>query len=466
MTDRLSSLDASFYYMEDASTPMHVGTLAVFDGDDGFDLDRLSELIARRITRVPRYRQKVKPVPARLANPVWVDDPAFDVGKHVRRVTLPRPGDDDQLRELVGRVMSRSLDRSRPLWEMYLVEGLASNRFAILSKTHQAVVDGVHTVEIGQVILDEEPRPPEVAPEPWRPSAEPSAVDLVQDAVSEALRRPSLVLENVRDAAGDVRSVADRAMSAASGVLAFASTAVRPAPESPLNGTSGGSRRYATASAGLADYRAVRDTQEPRQESTVNDVVLSVVAGALREWLLTRGEPVPPHATVRALVPVSVRDDEQPLAVGNTVSTYLVDLPVGESNPVMRLHQVTYAMRAHKETGRAVGASTLIALSGFAPTTLHSLAARAASGLSRRLFNLVVTNVPGPQTPLYVNGSRMLEVYPVVPLARGQAVSIGLTSYDGGVYFGINADADLLPDVDLLADCLEDALADLVEAVT
>ncbi|MGH3424723.1 MAG: WS/DGAT domain-containing protein, partial [Nocardioidaceae bacterium] len=223
---------------------------------------------------------------------------------------------------------------------------------------------------------------------------------------------------------------------------------------------------YAKASAGLADYRAVRDTQEPRQESTVNDVVLSVVAGALREWLLTRGEPVPPHATVRALVPVSVRDDEQPLAVGNTVSTYLVDLPVGESNPVMRLHQVTYAMRAHKETGRAVGASTLIALSGFAPTTLHSLAARAASGLSRRLFNLVVTNVPGPQTPLYVNGSRMLEVYPVVPLARGQAVSIGLTSYDGGVYFGINADADLLPDVDLLADCLEDALADLVEAVT
>ncbi|MQA77113.1 MAG: wax ester/triacylglycerol synthase family O-acyltransferase [Streptosporangiales bacterium] len=467
MPERLSPLDVSFLYMEEQTTPMHVGTLALFDGDDAFDLEHLTGLIERRIARVPRYRQRVRPVPGRLANPVWVDDPHFDVNYHVRQSVLPRPGTDAQLRELVGRVMSRPLDRNRPLWEMYLVEGMEENRFAILSKTHQALVDGVTTVEIGQVILDAEAADPVGEPEPesWHAGPEPTWLDLVGDAAAGAVRRPSMVADTVRSAVGDMRSVAERAWDAASGVFAVATTAVRPAPPSPLNGVIGSHRRYATASTDLEDYRRIRDSREMRRESTVNDVVLAVVAGALREWLLMRGEPVAPQTTVRALVPVSVREDEQTGQTKNAITTYLVDLPVGENNPLMRLHQVTYAMRAHKESGQAVGANTLIALSGFSPTTLHSVAARTASGLSRRLFNLVVTNVPGPQVPLYAGESRMLEAYPVVPLAKGQAVSIGLTSYDGNVYFGLNADRDLLPDVDLLADCLVDSLTELVETV-
>ncbi|HEX6446121.1 MAG TPA: wax ester/triacylglycerol synthase family O-acyltransferase, partial [Streptosporangiales bacterium] len=394
------------------------------------------------------------------------DDRSFDIGYHVRRSVLPKPGTYQQLREFVARVMSRPLDRDRPLWEMYLVEGVEDNRFAIVSKTHQAVVDGVTTVEIGQVILDDEPGAVEPDPEPWTPAPEPSWLELVEDAAAGAIRRPTEVLENVRGAMSDLRSVAERVWDAASGVLAVATTAVRPAPDTPLNGEIGSHRAYAVVATDLEDYRRVRSSQEMRQGSTVNDVVLAVVAGALREWLLMRGEPVPPHTTVRALVPVSVREDHQPAGVGNTISTYLVDLPVGENNPVMRLHQVTYATRAHKESGRAVGANALIALSGFAPTTMHSLAARTANGLSRRLFNLVVTNVPGPQVPLYAGTSRMLEVYPVVPLSKGQAVSVGLTSYDGRVYFGLNADRDLMPDVDLLGDCLTDALAELLAEVS
>lgn len=466
MVERVSPLDSSFLYLEDATTPMHVGTVALFDGDDEFDLEHLTDLITRRITRVPRYRQRVKAVPGRLANPVWVDDRSFDIGYHVRRSVLPKPGSYEQLREFVARVMSRPLDRDRPLWEMYLVEGVCDNRFAIVSKTHQAMVDGVTTVEIGQVILDSESGAVEPDPEPWVPEPEPSWLELLEDAAAGAVRRPSEILDNVRGAVSDLRSVADRVWDAAGSVLTVATTAVRPAPDTPLNGAIGSHRAYAVAATDLEDYRRVRSSQEMRQGSTVNDVVLAVVAGGLREWLLMRGEPVPPHTTVRALVPVSVRDDDQAGSLGSTVSTYLVDLPVGENSPVMRLHQVTYATRAHKESGYAVGANALVALSGFAPTTLHSLAARTANGLSRRLFNLVVTNVPGPQFPLYAGTSRMLEVYPVVPLAKGQAVSVGLTSYDGRVYFGLNADRDLMPDVDMLADCLTDALAELVAAVS
>ncbi|MQA05278.1 MAG: wax ester/triacylglycerol synthase family O-acyltransferase [Streptosporangiales bacterium] len=466
MPDRLSSLDVSFLYMEETTTPMHVGTLALFDGDDRFDLVHLTSLIERRLAKVPRYRQRVRTVPGRLANPVWVDDPHFDINYHVRQSVLPKPGNDMQLRELVARVMSRPLDRDRPLWEMYLVEGLADNRFAILSKTHQAMVDGVSTVEIGQVILAQEPGEYGPDPQPWQPEPEPSWVDLLTDAAAGAVRRPSMLVDSARGAVGDARSVAERLWGAASGVLAVATTAVRPATETPLNGVISSHRRYATAATDLEDYRRIRGSKEMRQENTVNDAVLAVVAGALREWLLMRGEPVVPHTTVRALVPVSVREEpERAGPLGNTVSTYLVDLPVGESNPVMRLHQVTYAMRAHKESGQGVGANTLIALSGFAPTTLHSLAARTASGLSKRLFNLVVTNVPGPQTPLYAGDAAMLQTFPVVPLAKGQAVSVGLTSYNGQVYYGLNADRDLLPDVDLLADCVVDSLAELVGAV-
>ena len=463
--DRLSPLDVSFLYFEEPTTPMHVGGVAVFEvPEEGFDLDRLVGLITQRIAFVPRYRQRIKWVPGRLANPVWVDDEDFDISYHVRRSALPRPGSDAQLAELVARVQSRPLDRSRPLWEMYLVEGLAENRFAIISKTHHAMVDGVAAVDIGQVILDSNPVPRDPPMDTWRPAPEPSWAELVAGAVAENVRRPAAAIDSLRGGVSEVLHTAGKFAGAAGGLLAAATSAARPAPESPLNVPIGEQRRYAMTALSLDDHRRIRKAHD----CTVNDVVLATVAGALRAWLLTRGEKVSSSTTVRALVPVSVRppqDDGGGALSGNRVSSYLVDLPVGEPSAVMRLHQVSYRMQAHKETGQAVGAEALAGLAGFAPPTMHSLGARVASGLSKRWFNLVVTNVPGPQQPLYAANARMLAAYPVVPLAKAQALSIGLTSYDGRVFYGLNADRDAMPDVGVLAQCLEDALTELLETV-
>ena len=468
MADRLSPLDASFLYVEEPTTPMHVGSVAVFEEPkDGFDHDRLVDLISERIAFVPRYRQRVRDVPGHLANPVWVDDENFDLGYHVRRSALPRPGNDEQLFELVARVQGRPLDRSRPLWEMYLVEGLSDRRFAVITKTHQAMVDGIGAVDIGQVILDTSPTPERpksrkrAVLDAWQPEQEPSWAELIAGAVSDTVRRPTAAVDTLRGGLSEVRSSAGRLLGAAGGLFAAGLTAARPAPGSPLNVVISGQRRFASVATDLDDYRRIRKAHG----GTVNDVVLAAIAGALRAWLLTRAESVSTATIVRAMVPVSVQDDDESHPVGNRVSSYLVDLPVGEPSPVMRLHQVSYRMKGHNETGQAVGAESLVGLAGFAPPTLHALGARAASSMSKRWFNLVVTNVPGPQQPLYVGGSRMLASYPVVPLAKTQAVSIGLTSYDGQVFYGINADRDAMPDIEVLAQCIVDAVAELVESV-
>jgi diacylglycerol O-acyltransferase len=463
MTDRLSALDVSFLYMEEPTTPMHVGGLAVFQPPaEGFDYDRLVRLIEERIGLVPRYRQKIRWVPGHLANPVWVDDADFDVTFHVRRSALPRPGSDTQLRELVSRLMSRRLDRSRPLWEMYLVEGLEGGRIAVITKTHHAMVDGISAVDIGQVILDVTPTPRDVPDDLWMPAPPPGTLGLVADAVTELVRRPTAVVDTVRMGALDLRSTAGKLAGAIGGLAAAARVTARPAPSTPMNVPIGEQRRFGVARTDLDDYKRVRKLSG----GTVNDVVLATVAGALRGWLLSRGEAVSASSSMRALVPVSVRTGaEREGTVGNVISSYLVDLPVGEPDPVIRLSQVSFAMKAHKDSGQSVGADVLVALGGFAPPTLHSLGARTASRSSRRLFNLVVTNVPGPQFPLYAAGAQMLELFPVVPLAAGQGLSIGLTSYNGKVYYGLNADRDALPDVDVIGALLEESLAELVDAV-
>jgi diacylglycerol O-acyltransferase / wax synthase len=292
----------------------------------------------------------------------------------------------------------------------------------------------------------------------WEPRKEPSALGLMKDAVTDFLSKPTGALDTAKSAVVDARTTVSRVAGVAGGMLAQARVMAKQAPSTPLNVPIGEQRRFGMAATSLDDYKRVRKAHG----GTVNDVVLATVAGALRSWLLTRGESITATTVVRVMVPVSVRSDSQKGELGNRVSSYFVDLPVGEQNPVVRLHQVSYAMKAHKESGSAVGADALVQLSGFAPPTIHALAARTMSGFTRRLFNLVVTNVPGPQFPLYAAGARMLAMYPVVPLAKGQAVSVGLTSYDGGVYYGLNADRDALPDVDVLASCIEDALAELV----
>src|SRR3954451_22447093 len=458
MTDRLSPLDVSFLYMETPTTAMHVGGVATFEPPpgDGLDYDQLVDLISRRIALVPRYRQKVRFIPGRLANPVWVDDEDFDVTYHVRRSALPKPGTDAQLRGLVGRLQSRQLDRNRPLWEIYLVEGLEGGRVAVITKTHHAMVDGGWAVDIGTVMLDLSPTPRDVPDDDWAPHKEPGAASLVAGAVTEYVKRPAQALDTARAAIVDARATVGKIAAVTGGILQSTKTMVRSAPSSPLNVTIGEQRRFGMARTELDDYKRVRKAHG----GTVNDVVLATVAGALRTWLLTRGESVTPATTIRAMVPVSVRAEGE--TGGNRVSSYFVDLPVGEGDAVMRLPQVSCAMRAHKEPGQSVGADALVQLTGFAPPTIHALAARVASGFSKRLFNLVVTNVPGPQFPLYAAGARMLEMYPVVPLSKGQAVSVGLTSYNGGVFYGLNADRDAMPDIDVLAQCIEEALAELV----
>ncbi len=470
MAERLSSLDTSFLNLEDAATPMHVGSVMVFDAPSGgFDYESLVTLISQRIAHVPRYRQRIKTVPGALANPVWVDDTHFDMSYHVRRSALPRPGSDEQLEELVARIQPRPLDRSRPLWEVYLVEGLAENRFAIITKTHHSLVDGISSVDIGNVLVDGNPTASEGVLTTWRARPEPSGAELVVAALTEAARTPSQVVETIQHGVSDVtRAVGKVAGVAGDVVSTLARVSARPAPESPLNAKVGRARRYVMIGTDLEDYRQVR-TRLGRgsfaDEVTVNDVILATVAGAFRSWLLTRGESVYPGTTIRAMVPVSVHDGNDP-PTGAQVTACFVDLPVGEPGPSMRLHQIAFSMRQQMEGGsrRAVSAETLSGLGGFAPPTMHALGARLGGAVSKRLYNVVITNVPGPQTPLYAAGARMVSTYPVTPLGRGQALSIGLTSYDGGVYYGLYADRDAMPDADVLGRGVVDALHELLEA--
>lgn len=448
---------------------MHVGSVMVFQPpDEGFDYDRLVSLITNRIAFVPRYRQRIREVPGRLANPVWVDDVDFDITYHVRRSALPRPGSDAQLEEFVARVQPKRLDRGRPLWEVYLVEGLAEGRFALVTKTHQALVDGINAVDIAHVIVDGESDREEPVNDTWRPARKPSDVELITSALVEAVHRPSQIVENVRGGVVDVKALGGRVFSAVGDVVStVARTAARPAPVSPLNTEIGEARRYVMVGTDLEDYRNVRSRLTKghyADDVTVNDVVLATISGALRTWLLTRGEAVHSASTVRAMVPVSVYDTNDATRLGNRVTACFVDLPVGEPRASMRLHQIAFAMRQQMEGGQAVGAESLAGLAGFASPTLHSLGARLGMAMSRRLFNLIITNVPGPQQPLYAGDALMLSTYPVMPLARWQAASIGLTSYDGGVYYGLNGDRTAMPDLDVLGQCLVDSLAELVES--
>jgi WS/DGAT/MGAT family acyltransferase len=349
---------------------------------------------------------------------------------------------------------------------MNLVEGLSGGRFALVSKTHQAMIDGVSAVDIGQVVLDASPEPAEAPVDTWHPTAEPSSFELLAGALSDAVRRPTALVDTARSAVSDFQVSAGRVLgvlgAAAGGLATAMRTAAAPAPSSPLNAAIGAQRRFMTVETPLDDYRLVRS----QVGASVNDVVLATIAGALRSWLFARGVAVRSSTAVRAMVPLSVSTEPGVhRGIGSRVTEYLVDLPVGEASPAMRLHQVSYAMKAHRETGRAVDARSLAGMAGFGPPTLHALGARAANTLSRRVFNLVVTNVPGPQTPLYVGGAPMLATYPVVPLAKGQALAIGLTSYNGRVCFGLNGDRDAMADLAVLAQAIPDALAELVETL-
>jgi len=463
---RLSTSDAAFYHREDTSTPMYVGSLMILRRPrGGLSYEALLETVERRLPQIPRYRQKVREVILGIARPVWIDDPDFDITYHVRRSALPSPSNDAQLHELVSRLAGRQLDRGRPLWEMYLIEGLDRNRLALFIKSHQALINGVTACEVGHVIADRSRRPADLGEDIWLPAREPSDGRLVVDAVADWLARPSQQLQALSSTLVDVAtSTADfgllgrRVSDVAQRMLG------RSAPDSPLNATVSPHRRFTVASAPLADFRRLR----ARYECDVNDVVLSVIAGALRNWLLSRGEPVSSSLNVRAMAPTSVYPDPDMAGSGpgqaiSEVAPFLIDLPVGESNPVVRLSQIAHATETHSAGASLVDARTIVTLSGFPPPTLHAMGTRVATQYPPRQFNLLITNVPGPQTQMFVAGAKLLETYAVPPLLHDQVLAIGVTSYCGMVYFGINADRDAMSDVDVFPELLAESLEQLID---
>ena len=467
MVTRLSASDAAFFHLENSSTPMYVGSLSIVRKPrGGLSYEAVLATVEQRLPQIPRYRQKVREVPFGLARPVWVDDDDFDITYHVRRSALPSPGSDAQLHDLIARIGSRPMDTSRPLWEMYIIEGLSRNRIAIYTKSHQALVNGMSALEVGHVIADRTQKAPEFGEDIWIPTREPSGQRLLLGAVGEWITRPTAQAAAVRSSLQEMITNAGALVDVGRRVADVARTVARgTAPSSPLNTTVSRNRRLTVAAHKLEDYRALR----ARYDCDVNDVVLAVVAGALRNWLLSRGEPVTATSTVRAMAPNSVYPDAEIDSVGpgqaiSEVSPFLVDLPVGEGNAVVRLSQIAHETESHSTAASLVDARTIVTLSGFAPPTLHAMGIRVATSFSARQFNLLITNVPGAQKQMYIAGAKLLETYAVPPLLTNQVLAIAVTSYNGMLYFGINADRDAMSDVEVLPLLLRESLEELLEA--
>ncbi|WP_332645142.1 wax ester/triacylglycerol synthase family O-acyltransferase [Aeromicrobium sp.] len=444
---RLSPLDAMFLAQDSPTVPRQIASLAILEpGKSGLDYDRLIHVINERIDLVPRYRQVPRGVG--IGAPVWLDDENFDISMHVRRSALPRPGSKEALDELVGRLIARRLDLDRPLWELYLIEGLAGDRVALLFKAHQALVDGSETVDLAQVLLEETAKERDIPHEDWNPRSQPTSAALFAGTLNQTVRNPR---EAIR--------VAEVALGRLSRLLPGSEA---QAPHSVLSTELSRHRRFSSLAADLDDFRKVRDAHG----GTVNDVILAAITGGIRGWMLTRAEPVTAKTRFRAMVPMSVvSDDGLPTSLGSKVRGHLLSLPVGETNPVVRLHQVSYALKDHRETGSAVAANKLANLPGFATSTFHAVGSRVAASEEGRGHQIVITNVPGPQDPVYMAGEAITEVYPCIPLSGSRAVAIGVTSYTNKVFFGIVGDRDAVPDVDVLAQCIEDAVLELVETV-
>jgi WS/DGAT/MGAT family acyltransferase len=457
--NRLTGLDSSFLHLEhDAATHMHVASCMVFDGPPPTH-DELVAHVEARLHLVPRYRQRLAFVPFGQGRPVWVDDPHFNTRYHVQHHALPPPGSDEQLKHLAGRAFSQQLDRNKPLWELWLVEGLEGGRFAILGKTHHALVDGISGVDITTVLFDVTPEPaPTPSPEqPWVPRPLPSSAQLLADALLERATVPAEIARGLRSVVRRPRRVAKELLGDVRAVGSFTLPGARSAPSSPLNVPIGPHRRFTWADEDLDRIKEIKNALG----GTVNDVVLATVAGGLGRYLRAHGHPTI-DLLLRAMIPVSVRSDEARGALGNQVAAVWASLPVGETDPVERLALVRGEMENLKESHQAVGARLLTELTGFAPPTVMAQAARLQA--RQRYFNLVVTNVPGPQFPLYVLGRRMRAIYPMVPLAQNLALGVAIMSYDGKLAVGLNADFDALPDLELLAAQLAEALDELAVA--
>jgi diacylglycerol O-acyltransferase len=460
--DRLSPQDASFLHIEDDVSHMHIASVAIFEGPQP-PFDDIVAMVEAKLGLVPRYRQVVRFVPLQLGRPVWVDDPHFNIEFHLRHTALPAPGGEFELRKLVGRVMSQQLDRSKSLWEIWVVEGLEEGRWAMLSKTHHAMVDGVAGTDLLAVIMDLSPdaeRPAEVAR--WHAQPSPSGAKLASDALVHMLSSPYEQVRAARASTRMLRQAASYTREVGSGLVALAGL-VRPTPVSSLNGPIGPHRRYAWATTSVDDIKRVRKGLG----GTFNDVVLASITNGFRELLLSRGEDV--ERVVRTLVPVSVRPrDASGKAVGdgtfeNKVSAMFAELPIAIEDPEDRLHAITEQMEGLKDSKQALAGEALTSMSGFAPPMLLAMGMRLATRAAQRNVNTVTTNVPGPQFSLYAAGRRMIRAFPYVPLGGQIRIGIAIFSYDGEVNFGITGDYDTTADLDVLTSGIEDGMAQMLK---
>ncbi len=463
--DRLSAQDRSFLDLESPSTHMHVAGVFVFEGETlrgpegGIDIDRLREYIASRLYRIPRYRQRIEHIPIER-HPIWVDDDRFNLHYHIRHTALPPPGDERQLKRLCGRIVSQQLDRGKPLWEIWVVEGLERERFALVTKTHHCMVDGISGSDLLQVLLEPTPEKDFEPAAPWLPRRPPGSLRLLRDSALRHLEAPGQLARAAREFAAEPESAGVGLRQAADWLRDAALRTLRPASPTPFNEAIGPHRRF--------DWLAM-DLAWPKQikrelGGTLNDVVLAAVAGAVRRFLVRRGFSQGRLATLdfRSFCPVSVRTREQHGTLGNRVSSMIAPLPVAECDPRERLRAVSRVMGDLKQSRQALGADVLTSVSEWTAPTLVSVAMRLA--FRNRASNLVVTNVPGPQIPLHLLGARMVEAYPVAPLFEGQGLSIALFSYAGGLYWGFNADWDLFPDLHEFVRAVEESFRELAES--
>jgi diacylglycerol O-acyltransferase len=457
---RMSPQDASFLHVEDANNHMHIASVAIFEGPAPA-IEDIRMMIQGKLPLVPRYRQKVRFVPMDLGRPVWVDDPHFNLSFHVRHTALPAPGGEAELRNLVGRVMSQQLDRNRPLWESWVVEGLEDGHWALLSKTHHCMVDGVSGTDLLTVVLDKDVQPDPPIPDTWRPNPEPTRVQLAAQALAERAISPYEMVRSVRSSLRAPRQVLETLSDTGRGVLSMRNVARAATPsESTLVGPIGPHRRYAWARTQLSDVKTVKTALG----GTINDVVLAVITNGFRELLLSRGEAVDGRV-VRSLVPVSVRRPGEKGTYNNRVSAMFADLPVGISDPVERLSSIRSQMDHLKESKQAVAGEVLTSLEGFAPPMLLALGTRLAARMPQRNINTVTTNVPGPQVQLYAAGRPMVEAFPYVPLMGWVRIGVAIFSYQGQLTFGVTGDYDTTEDIDVLCRGVEDGLAALLKAV-
>jgi diacylglycerol O-acyltransferase len=455
--DRLSALDVSFLTNESSSAHMHVGGIMIFEGPPP-SYDDLVEHVRGRLHLVPRFRQRLTHPPAPTGRPFWIDDPAFNLEYHIRHSALPSPGSEEQLRNMAGRVFSQQLDRTKPLWELWMVQGLTRKRFALVTKTHHALVDGVSGVDIATVLFDVQPVPEPAHPdEEWVPGPPPSGAELLARDAAGVARTPLRVLRRLEHAVEHPRATLEQVGEAAQALSEVGWNFANPAPKIPLNVPVGSHRRYEWVRADLAQFKQIKNALG----GTVNDVVLAVVAGAMRRWLRGRGIRTE-GLELRAQVPVSIRSAGEQGHLGNRIAAVRGPIPVYIDDPVQRLAVCRAGMEGIKQSKQALGAEVISRFNDFAPPTLLAQAARV--NFSTRLFNLVVTNVPGPQIPLYVLGRELEDIFPVGFLPPEQALFIAIMSYNGEINFGLLGDYDVMYDLEVVAEGIEESLAELVEA--